>query len=91
MANFWGWVSRVTAAAICMATLGVASAQGAAPAITGNGWIAIAVIGGLVLFVVLLISGVMSVSSRSDDDGDTAGFGILEEIDEDDDRRKRKH
>jgi len=91
MAKFWGRVSCVLAvSATYAATSSVASAQGAAPAITGNGWIAIAIIVGLVAIVVLMISGVISVSRRDSGDDDGAGFGVLEEIDEDEDEKPKK-
>jgi len=65
MASFWGLISRAAAPlAVYAATVSVASAQGSAPEITGNGWIAIAVIVGLVAFVVILISGALNVSRR---------------------------
>jgi hypothetical protein len=72
------------------AAASTAHADGAAPAIDGNGWIAIAIILALVAVVVLMISGAISISGRDKPDGDEAGFGVLEGIDDDDDDEKPK-
>ena len=67
-----------------------AFAQAQAPTISGNGWVAIAVIVGLVVLIGLFISGALSLSRRDKSDEDEAGVGILEGIDEDDDKPKKK-
>ena len=91
MANGWRLNSRLAAIWLAYAAaLSSAHAQGVAPAITGNGWIAIAIILGLVVLVVLVISGAINISGRDAPDEDGAGFGVLEEIDEDDEDRKKK-
>lgn len=67
-----------------------AFAQAHAPTITGNGWVAIAVIVGLVVLIGLFISGALGLSSRDKSDEDEAGVGLLEGIDEDDDKPKKR-
>jgi hypothetical protein len=44
----------------------------------------------VVLVLWLLIRGALSLSRRDGSDGDDAGVGVLEGIDEDDDDRKKK-
>lgn len=89
MANWWRLSSRLAMVWVCFAaTSSVAQAQNAPDVIDGNGWIAIAVIIGLVALVALMISGAISVSSRDKPDGDGAGFGVLEGIDDDEDKKK---
>ena len=79
------WIAGVMAAA----SAGVAHAAAGAE-IEGNRWIAIAIVAGLVVLIGLLISGVLKISGRDSGDDDSAGFGVLEEIDEDDDDRPKK-
>lgn len=76
-------------ALIAVSAPGVAYAQEQSPSISGNAWVAIAIIVGLVVLIMLFISGAISLSRRDrpDDDG---GVGILEGIDEDDDEPKRR-
>ena len=90
MTKWLGWISRMAVVAAAAATQSVAQAQDAAPAITGNGWIAIAIIVALVAIVVAMISGVINISSRDAPDDDGAGFGVIEGIDEDEDRQDKK-
>ncbi len=90
MANWWRVSSRLAVAWVGFATLStVARAQNAPEVIDGNGWIAIAIIVGLVALVGLMISGAISVSSRDKPDGDGAGFGVLEGIDDDEEDKKK--
>lgn len=90
MANGWGLGARSMAVtAVYAATLGNAQAAGAEAVLDGNGWIAIAIILGLVVLVVLMISGIISISGRDKPDGDGAGFGVLEGIDDDEEDKKR--
>ena len=89
MANGWGSRLAMVLTAYA-ATLGHAHAQGAAPVIDGNGWIAVAIILGLVVLVVLMISGTISISGRDKPDRDGAGFGVLEGIDEDEEEEKKR-
>ena len=85
------WISGAGAAlAVAAASAGPAQAAGMSHLLEGNGWIAIAVVAGLVLLVWLLISGVLSVAKRDSGDDDSAGFGVIEDIDEDDDDRPKK-
>ncbi len=67
-----------------------AAADAQAPTLSGNSWIAIAIVLGLVALVALFILGALGISKRDTSDEDEAGVGILEGIDEDDDRKKRK-
>jgi len=87
----WRFPVRVLLAAWAASFItGIARAQGAAPAISGNGWIAIAIIAGLVAIIALMISGTIRISGSgtSDDDDGGAGFGVLEDIDEDEPRKR---
>lgn len=77
--------------AVC-ASAGVAVAQAQTPTISGNSWVALAVIGGLVVLLLLFISGAISLSRRDDtSDEEDEGVGVFEGIEEDDPKpRKRK-
>lgn len=82
----------VRAAAGIAAVLGAspAFAQGQAPAISGNAWVAIAIIVALVVLIGLFITGAISLSRRDKSDEDEAGVGILEGIDSDDEDKPRR-
>jgi uncharacterized membrane protein len=82
---------RAAVAVMAMAFSTAAHAQGAQPGISGDGWIAIAIILGLVVLIILLIRGSISIT-RDEPDDDSAGFGVLEGIEEDeaDEERRRK-
>ena len=67
-----------------------AYAEAQTPTITGNAWVAIAIIVGLVAVIGLFISGALGISRRDKSDEDEAGVGILEGIDEDDEKPKKK-
>jgi flagellar biosynthesis/type III secretory pathway M-ring protein FliF/YscJ len=56
----------------------------------GDPVIAIGVIVVLVLLLWLFIRGVLSIAGRDKSDEDDAGVGVLEGIDEDDDKPKRR-
>ena len=89
MFNMRRWLSgAVSGTAILCASAGAALADGNAPANTGA-WVAIAIIVGFIVLVVLFISGALSVSRRSKSD-DASGFGVLEDIDEDEKPKRRK-
>ncbi len=60
------------------------------PSLSGNSWIAIAIVLGLVAVVVLFIRGALGVSKNDKSDDDDAGVGILEGIDDDDEDKKKK-
>ena len=62
----------------------------ATPSFTGDPVIAIGIIVLLLVLVWFFIRGVLKISSRDKSDGDEAGVGILEGIDEDDEKRKRR-
>jgi hypothetical protein len=59
-------------------------------AFMGNQWVAIGIGVGLVLFLIVLIWGALGISGRDKSDEDEAGVGLLEGIDEDDDKPKKK-
>lgn len=82
----------VLLAAGLLAVLGAspAFAQAQAPAISGNAWVAIAIIVALVVLIGLFITGAISLSRRDRSDEDEAGVGILEGIDEDEDKPRRR-
>jgi hypothetical protein len=69
-------------------TATAAFAQAQTPSFSGNAWVAIAIIAGLVVFIALLIGGVISVSRRGETATEGDGFPILE--DEDDKPRRRR-
>ena len=69
---------------------GAARADVATPSFTGDPIIAIGIIVLLVVLVWFFIRGALKISSRDKSDGDEAGVGILEGIDEDDEKRKRR-
>jgi membrane protein implicated in regulation of membrane protease activity len=80
---------RLIAGGAVLAALGPATAafaqEAQTPSISGNAWIAIAIVAVLVVVVVLLISGVISVSKRDTEEGD--GFPVIED---EEDRPKRR-
>jgi hypothetical protein len=92
MADGWGFKTYLATAAYAVA-FGVAHAETGEPGktIDGNGWIAIAIILGLVALVIFMIRGALTVSGRDKPDDDGAGFGVLEGIDDDEDEGKKRH
>jgi hypothetical protein len=59
------------------------------PSISGNSWIAIAILLGFVLLIGLMISGSLSVSKIDDTPPDAdQGVGVFEGIEEDDERER---
>ena len=84
-------IMRLGASAIALAgATGAARADVATPSFMGDPAIAIGIIVVLVLLVWLLIRGALSISSRDKSDEDEAGIGVLEGIDDDDDKPKRR-
>lgn len=84
-------IMRLGASAIALAgATGAARADVATPSFMGDPVIAIGIIVVLVLLVWLLIRGALSISSRDKSDEDEAGIGVLEGIDDDDDKPKRR-
>jgi len=74
------------ALAVVTAFAGEALAQQAqTPSISGNSWVAIAIVGGLVLLIFLLIGGALSLSKRDKSDAEDTGIAIIGP-DEDDDK-----
>jgi hypothetical protein len=76
-------------AALAAAT-GAAQADAGVPAFMGDPVIAIGILVVLIALVWLLISGALGLSARDKSDEDEAGVGVLEGIDEDDDKPKRR-
>ena len=89
MARLGEFVLRSVAAVAMVATPLVAHAQSQTPSIHGQVWIAYAIVGGLVLLVLLLISGVMNVSKRGDSSDDSGGLPFFGGDDDDDDKPRR--
>jgi hypothetical protein len=83
-------IMRLGASAVALAGATAARADAATPSFMGDPVIAIGVIVVLIALVWLLISGALSISSRDKSDEDEAGVGVLEGIDEDDDKPKRR-
>lgn len=84
-------IMRLGASAIALAgATGAARADVATPSFMGDPVIAIGIIVVLVVLVWLLIRGALSISSRDKSDEDEAGIGVLEGIDDDDDKPKRR-
>jgi hypothetical protein len=77
-------IAGVAAPAVLAASAAFAQ-EAQTPSISGNAWIAIAIVGGLIVIVVLLISGVISISKRDTEESD--GFPIIED---EEDRPKRR-
>jgi len=72
-------------------SLSVAQAAAETPSISGNSWVALAIIGGLVLVILLFISGAISLSKLDDTtDEEDEGAGIFEGIEEDDPKPRRR-
>lgn len=77
-------------AALAAAT-GAARADVVTPSFMGDPAIAIGILVVLIVIVWFLIRGALSISARDkSDDDDGAGVGVLEGIDEDDDKPKRQ-
>ncbi len=79
----------VTAAAVLMT--GAAQAAERPLSFSGNAWVAIAIILGLVVLIALMIAGVIGVSSRGETANDDGGTGLpFFGDDDEEDRPKRK-
>lgn len=83
-------VVRAAAGIAAVLGAGPAFAQAQAPTISGNAWVAIAIIVALVVLIGLFITGAISLSRRDKSDEDEAGVGILEGIDADDEDKPRR-
>lgn len=85
-------MKRILVIALFLATAVPALADIQQPSITGNSWVAIAIIIGLVALIALFISGVLNISKGEKSSDDGAGVGVLDGIDDDDDEEdKKKH
>lgn len=84
LGSFKKLTQAATAIGAAFAAADVAQAQAQTPAISGDSWVAIAIVLGLVVLIFLLIGGVVSISRRDKkDDGD--GIAIIG-AEEDDDK-----
>lgn len=83
-------MKRILVIALFLTTAAPALAEIAQPSITGNSWVAIAIILGLVALIALFISGVLNISKGEKSSDDGAGVGILDGIDDDDDDVPKK-
>lgn len=83
-------ILRVGVSALALATATGAARADAAPGFMGDPVIAIGIIVVLVVLVWFIIRGALGIASRDKSDEDDAGVGILEGIDEDDDKPKRR-
>jgi hypothetical protein len=85
-------MKRILVIALLLTTAAPALADVPQPSITGNSWVAIAIILGLVALIALFISGVLNISKGEKSSDDGAGIGVLDGIDDDDDEEdKKKH
>jgi hypothetical protein len=92
MLDWRGSTTRILATlAALLASAGAADAAAQAPTITGNSWVALAIIGGLVLLILLFISGTLRLSQIDDtSDEEDEGVGVFEGIEEDDPKPRRR-
>lgn len=81
---------RVGASALALAAATEVARADAAPGFMGDPVIAIGIIVVLVVLVWFIIRGALGIASRDKSEEDDAGVGILEGIDEDDDKPKRR-
>lgn len=85
-------VGLALAGAAVLFSAGLAKADLAPPPASPESQPLLLVAAGVLVVIVLwlLIRGALSLSQRDGSDGDDAGVGVLEGIDEDDDDRKKK-
>lgn len=84
-------IARSGASLVALAAAtGAAQADAGVPAFMGDPVIAIGIIVVLVAIIWLIIRGVLGIAARDKSDEDEAGIGVLEGIDEDDDKPKRR-
>jgi len=84
-------IMRLGASAVAFTgATGAARADVATPSFMGDPVIAIGIIVVLVAIIWLIIRGALGIAARDKSDEDDAGVGILEGIDEDDDKPKRR-
>jgi hypothetical protein len=80
----------IAAASFAVTVAAHAQERAQTPTFSGNAWVAIGIIVGLVLLLMLLISGVIGVSSRGETADDDGGGLPLFETDEEDDKPKKR-
>jgi hypothetical protein len=84
-------IARLGASLLALAAAtGAAQADAGVPAFMGDPVIAIGVIVVLVAIIWLIIRGALGIAARDKSDEDESGVGILEGIDEDEDKPKRR-
>ena len=82
---------RLGASAVALtAAMGAARADASPVSFVGDPVIAIGILVVLIVLVWLLIRGTLGIAQRDKSDEDDAGVGVLEGIDEDDDKPKRR-
>jgi len=85
MPNLLRTVARgILAIFAVLAAAGTAFAQAQSPSISGDTWVAIAIVAGLVVLIFLFIGGALSLSKRDKEESDD-GIAIIGP-DEDDDK-----
>jgi hypothetical protein len=86
-----GVIGRLVAGIVASAgAAGVAQADAGVPGFMGDPVIAIGILVVVVALIWILIRGALGIASRDKSDEDEAGVGVLEGIDEDDDKPKRR-
>jgi hypothetical protein len=92
MLNWCGLTRIVATLAVFLASVGSgAAAQAQTPTLTGNSWIALAIIVGLVVLIALFIGGVLRISQIDDtSDEEDEGVGVFEGIEEDHPKPRRR-
>jgi hypothetical protein len=74
-----------------LASTGVALAQAQTPSISGNSWVAVGIIIGLVLLILFFIRASLRISQVDDtSDAEDEGVGVFEGIEEDDGKPKKR-
>jgi hypothetical protein len=74
-----------------LASTGVALAQAQTPSISGNSWVAVGIIIGLVLLILFFIRASLRISQVDDtSDAEDEGVGVFEGIEEDDAKPKKR-
>lgn len=84
MFNKFAQAALVICAAVASTGAALAQAEAQTPSISGDSWVAIAIVAGLVVLIFLLISGALSLSKRDKSDAEDTGIGIIGPDDDDD-------
>jgi ABC-type multidrug transport system permease subunit len=84
MFNKFAQAALVISAAVASTGAAFAQAEAQTPSISGDSWVAIAIVAGLVVLIFLLISGALSLSKRDKSDAEDSGIGIIGADDDDD-------